>query len=225
MQNGIQNLQKHLSKPFDGIGEKDVSAMNFTLDEINGIFGDFIGWVLVSTLDDLDEAKKNCAPGRVDIQSKLIREKRKKNSILLGAGVKLDISGVSSLVIETYIQYFEQIIDLVLSNAVKYSARAGTVEVFSSKVHGGVRIQIDSIGPHVMKSEIASIGEKGFRCDSAKRMHVTGNGFGLFNVKLLARLLGASVDFRPGSKISFNISGVPFSSFSVVMVFPDSVVR
>ncbi|MDZ7854847.1 hypothetical protein [Sphaerotilus sp.] len=124
------------------MSEKEFASANATLDEINNVWGDFVGWVLIGTLDDLDGARRNCAPGRVDIQSKIIREKKKKHSLLLTKGVKLDITNTHSLVIETYIQYFEQLIDLVLSNAIKYSAKAGSVEVLSNKSPSGVRLQI-----------------------------------------------------------------------------------
>jgi signal transduction histidine kinase len=76
----------------------------------------------------------------------------------------------------------------------------------------------------VAKAEVGRIGEKGFRSDAAKRLHVQGQGVGLFNAKRLAQLLGATIDFRPGTKVLFDSSGVPFASFSVLINFPESPV-
>lgn len=223
MQNGIQTLQKQISA-FEGLRDtKELLSLQKTIKDMSDAWSDYSGWVLLSTLDDISEAKQNCAPGRLDIQSKLTREKNKKHSALTTKGVKLDTSATTSIVIETYIQYFEQILDLLISNAIKYSPKAGTISISTGRKDNNVLIWIESVGPLVTKLEQSRLGEKEFRAEAARQMQVPGQGYGLYNVLRLAELLNIDVQFIPSQK-SVENGGIPIANFLVKLIVPNSVV-
>lgn len=222
IQNGLQSSQKQLEQLKQGSDELAAEKLAGTLDSISEAWQDFSGWILISTLGDLNDARANCAPGRVDLQSKIKRSRIRRKNDLDRNGIRIDTSGVDSLVVETYIPYFEQLLDLLLGNAIKYSPRAGSVEISCSRNKSGFTIAIQSIGPIVLKHETGQLGMAGFRAENAKKLHLTGQGYGLFNCLRLADLLNASLEFRPEARSLFETSGVQYANFTTVLTLPDT---
>jgi signal transduction histidine kinase len=222
MQNGIQTLQKQVSGLDSLKNTRDLETLQKTLKDMSDAWSDYSGWILISTLEDLKDARQNCAPGRLDIQSKFTREKNRKHSVLATKGVKLDTSGTTSIIIETYIQYFEQLLDLLISNAIKYSPKAGTVIITTERRSDLVIVHISSVGPLVAKHEQSRLGEKEFRAETARNMDVSGQGYGLYNVVRISELLEIDVQFIPSQKILFNSSGISFADFTVKLTIPDA---
>lgn len=223
VQNGLQEAQKQIGLLPQAKHSVDIKRLTSTLAKIDDSWQDFAGWILVSTLDDLEDAKKNCAPGRLDVQSKLLRSKLRRSNDTLRNGITIDTSDTVSIVIESYIPYFEQMLDLLVGNAIKYSPRGGTVELSNERLKksAGCKIRLSSLGPLVQKHEIASLGTKGFRSEAAKKCNLTGDGYGLFNVKRLADLLGAKVAFSPSQK-PIDLGGVNYASFDVTLLIPEA---
>lgn len=222
IQNGLQTAQKQLEPLKRGGEALEAGRLAGTLDDISEAWQDFSGWILISTLDDLGDARTNCAPGRVDLQSKITRSKIRRKNDLERNGIKIDTSGVESLVVETYIPYFEQLLDLLVGNATKYSPRAGAVEISCSRNKSGATIAIQSVGPIVLKHEAGQLGVAGFRAENAKKLSLTGQGYGLFNCLRLADLLNASLEFRPEARSIFELGGVQYANFTAVLSLPDA---
>ncbi len=225
IQNGFQTSQKHLEQLKRTRDGGEISKLSTTLNNMTEAWQDFAGWILVSTLDDLEEARSNCAPGRIDIQSKITRSRMRRRNDSERVGLTIDTSDIQPQIIETYIPYFEQLVDLLFGNAIKYSPRAGTVEISSSRSSSGVNITIRSVGPLVSKSELARLGERGFRSEHAKKLPVTGQGYGLYNCKRLADLLSASLDLRPEQRVLYESGGVQYANFAASLNLPDAPVR
>lgn len=220
IQNGLQNLQKHTEALKKCHSPADVERISVEISEVAEYWQDFAGWVLISTLEDAEEARKNCAPGRLDIQSKIMRLKHKRRRDLSSIGLKLDTKSVPSIVVETYIPYFEQLLDLLASNFIKYSPKGGDIEI-SANMQGDVcKICFSSMGPLVANHEKASLGTKGFRSEAAKKLPVTGDGYGLFNVVRIAELIGASVSFNPQTRTTMDFGGVAHANFEVTISIP-----
>lgn len=222
IQNGLQTAQKQLEPLKRGREAAEATRLAGTLNGISEAWQDFAGWVLISTLDDLGDARANCAPGRVDLQSKITRSKIRRKNDLERNGITVDTSGVESLVVETYIPYFEQLLDLLFGNAVKYSPRAGAVEISCCRSKGGATIAIQSVGPIVLRHEMGQLGEAGFRSENAKKLALTGQGYGLFNCRRLADLLNASLELRPEARPIFESGGVQYANFTAVLSLPDA---
>lgn len=222
IQNGLQTAQKQLEPLKRGRDASDATKLANTLSQMSESWQDFAGWILVSTLENSDEARANCAPGRIDTLSKITRSKIRRQNDTVRNGIKIDIDDVQSIVIETYIPYFEQLLDLLFGNAIKYSPRGGIIEVSCGRVKNGANITIRSIGPIVLKHEIPQLGEMGFRSINAQKLHVTGQGYGLFNCKRLADLLGAAIDVRPDQKMLYESSGVQYGNFVVSLNLPEA---
>jgi signal transduction histidine kinase len=222
IQNGLQTAQRQLEKIKSGDESQKIQNVYETLSEISDAWQDFSGWVLISTLENLEEARNNCAPGRVDLKSKIIRSKKKFKGDIERKGLKIDTSAMQSFVIETYIPYFEQALDLIFGNAVKYSQKAGTVEISIDHTKRGYKISLRSIGPIVHKHELIQLGDTGFGSENARKLPVTGQGYGLYNAKRLVKLLDADLEFRPEQRVLYESSGVAYANFLVELHVPDS---
>lgn len=223
LQNSLQNLQKQTEALKKCSSSADVERISIGINEVAEYWQDFSGWVLISTLENAEDARKNCAPGRLDIQSKITRVKHKRRRDLASIGLKLDITNVPNIVVETYIPYFEQLLDLLVSNCIKYSPKGGAIEI-SASIQGEVcKLFFSSIGPLVANHEKTYLGTKGFRSEAAKKLPVSGDGYGLFNVNRLADLIGASTSFNPQTRTTMDYGGVPFANFEVTISIPTTL--
>lgn len=228
IQNGLQTAQRQLEPVKRGKDAADATKVANTLSQMSEAWQDFAGWILVSTLDNADEARANCAPGRIDTLSKITRSKIRRQNDTARNGINIDISDVESLVIETYIPYFEQLLDLLFGNAIKYSPRGGAIEVSCSRngrTNAGASITISSVGPLVLKHEVSQLGDIGFRSVNAQKLPVTGQGYGLYNCKRLADLLGATIEIRPEQRALYELSGVQCGVFAVSLNLPEAPTR
>ncbi|SCZ12391.1 MULTISPECIES: HAMP domain-containing sensor histidine kinase [unclassified Pseudomonas] len=230
IQNDIQNCSRVVNTIItrDEPTSKTAADLNSTLDILENMrdaWGNFSSWMLAVTLDDLEEARKNCAPGVIDIKSKLFRSKKKIEKELKLKRLKIKIEQEDQAVINTYIPYFEQLLDLLIGNAAKYSNEGGNIDIsYSRNAHSnGLIVSISSIGPMVEKFEIPFLCNDGYRGDKAKKATTQGQGKGLFIANKICDLIHAKLIFIPNSRSNFEISGVPYSNFEVQVIFPDDV--
>ncbi|MBE7374587.1 sensor histidine kinase [Pseudomonas lopnurensis] len=223
----IQNELQNAAKLVERLGantqdsEKANQRIRESIESISTHWQDFNGWVLISTLEDLEEAKTNCALGIIEVESKIKRAKIKFSKEVSQKSVTIDISQASSKKIDTYIAYFEQLLDLVIGNAIKYSPPSSTIEIASAIKDRGIAISVSSIGPMVHQGEEIRLGEKGFRSETARKIAVTGQGYGLFNARRICQLLSGSITFRPSFKSIFSVQKIPYSNFEVLIYLPD----
>lgn len=225
IQIGLQTSLKHLDSLKSKIEDpSDLNKINVALGQIKDSWDSYYGWVLLSSLDDEEEASANCAPGYIDLKSKIVRAKKHRQNAITQKGLKVEVNDIkSSIQIQTYIPYFEQLLDLILDNAIKYSVRGGTIELSTSVDGNNVKLMIHSIGPSLIKHEVERLGQKGFRSDNAKKMEVSGQGYGLYNVKRIADLIEAKVSFNPELKILCHSDGIPQSNFTVKLILPETL--
>lgn len=223
LQNSLQTLQKDINTLKNKKDFPELTKISSDLAEVSEYWQDFVGWVLISTLDDVEEAKNNCTAGRLDVQSKFIRAKHKLRRDLSNRSINFDTCNVGSAIIETYIPYFEQMLDLILSNSIKYAPSGGHIEASVIMGNNTCRIMLSSMGPLVEKHEKPLLGTKGFRSEAAKQLTVPGNGVGLFNVIRIAELLKATISFRPTFRTAMHIGNVPYADFEVDIMLPTSI--
>lgn len=219
LQNNLQ-MASRLAANIAETGARGGQELGRHLELARECWDDFSGWVLISNLENIEEARANCVLGLVDSRSKATRSFKKWRSLLQSNGVKFDISRCESVAFDTYIPYFEQLLDLLIGNAIKYSASAGHVEVSAVRAPDSVVFMINSMGPLVSKAELAHLGTKSFRSEEAKKSKVSGQGYGLYNAVRIASFLGAQLGFNPDHKSTFELDGVRYANFSVRASFP-----
>ncbi|GLQ21261.1 sensor histidine kinase [Algimonas porphyrae] len=87
-----------------------------------------------------------------------------------------------------------QILLNLMSNAVKFSPKGGTVLVEARSHQGQMIVRVTDEGPGMSASEIARIGQPFIQGASGKSTETRGSGLGLSLVKSLAELHGGRLD-------------------------------
>jgi signal transduction histidine kinase len=221
IQNEIQTSSKTIDKLKSKSSDTLICDIENHINNIQNHWNDLSGWILVSTLDDIDEARRNCAQGIIDLRSKITRSKLKISNEARAKNLTINTDSIVDAKISTYIPYFEQLLDLLISNAAKYSPAASTIEIEADNNKTGIRISITSTGPLVEKSETPHIGSKGFRTAAAKRLSTTGQGYGLYNAIKICNLINAKLTINPNTKEQYTIKNVAFSTFEVTIHLPE----
>ncbi len=81
------------------------------------------------------------------------------------------------------LETIEQILENLVSNAVKYTPDEGSVVVRFSKADGTVRIEVSDTGIGIPREDRPRLFAEFFRAENAKAMEVVGTGLGLSIVK------------------------------------------
>ncbi len=223
IQLSIQEVDKTISNISTPEEEGRVKYATENLDKIVRLWSDFSDWILVSTLDDIDEAKSNCSAGLLSLNSKIVRAKSVYKRLLKQKRIQFKTVATQDYTIMTFIAYFEQLLNLLIENAIKYSPTNSEIEVHYRKENNYVELSIESIGPIVNKDELSLVSDKGFRTQAAVETKLPGQGYGLYNVAKIAKLLGVKIKFDSMGKRKFPFEGVPYAPFIVTMQLPFDI--
>ena len=96
-------------------------------------------------------------------------------------------------VIETNRDKLEQVVLNILSNALKYTPKGGTIEVFSGRLYQEVYIKITDTGIGIPAEKLPRIFERFYRVDKARSRETGGTGLGLAIAKQLTEELGGRI--------------------------------
>ena len=87
----------------------------------------------------------------------------------------------------------EQILENLVSNAVKYTLADGTVSVKISLAGDMIRMEISDSGIGISKSDRTRLFTEFFRAENARALEKTGTGLGLAIVKEFVDKLGGRI--------------------------------
>ncbi|MFJ5539165.1 sensor histidine kinase [Vreelandella titanicae] len=158
---------------------------------------------------------------KVNIYGKFDKAKKMLHALSRKKKVKVNIKSEvkDGRIIEAY-----SIIDilpyLLLDNAVKYSPEQNDVDITFVYYNDCVKIEILSEGPFVGADEIKKLAGKHYRGRNALKVDdCTGRGLGLYFVGYIAELHDIDITYK-SEKYSYEVNGVPYSTFSVALSVP-----
>ncbi|MFV0559504.1 MAG: ATP-binding protein [Enterococcus sp.] len=110
----------------------------------------------------------------------------------------LDDDLSQEVVLQIYRNHFEQLIIIILDNAVKYSTRRKEVHISISTTLNAFEIAIQDFGEGISEDDLKKIFNRFYRVDKARSRNKGGNGLGLSIAKQLVenykgRILAESV--------------------------------
>lgn len=86
-----------------------------------------------------------------------------------------------------------QVVDNLVSNAVKFSPEGGTVRLRLERIDGGARLEVEDEGPGIPDGKKARVFERFYRADPARKGS-QGTGLGLAIAREIARAHGGEVE-------------------------------
>lgn len=123
---------------------------------------------------------------------------------------------------------FEFVALNLISNAVKYlprtDSRYRTIKIVLKKDVNGLSIEVASWGPKVDRSELAFLGEGGFRSQDARKADSSGQGLGLSRIVAYVREAGFTIKFH-SDDVVIMCGGVQYSLFRVNILVPPIFCR
>ncbi|HYI40178.1 MAG TPA: ATP-binding protein [Allosphingosinicella sp.] len=188
----LTRLQASLRRAASGGGGAE--AMAEALDEADRLQSLFDAVLRISRIES---GRHEAQFGPVDI-SELVRDAAElyapaaeENGLRLSQEVEagLTVAGDRDLL-------FQAVANLV-DNAIKFTPAGGEVRVGLVRDGSGVRLEVGDTGPGVPEGSMGRMAERFFRTPAAAG--VAGFGLGLSLVTAIARLHGATLEFRSGA--------------------------
>jgi signal transduction histidine kinase len=106
-----------------------------------------------------------------------------------------------------------QLLDNLVSNAIKFTPEGGDVEVSVARLNGAVQLEVADTGIGIDAREQLQLFERFFRASTAEQRQIPGTGLGLYIARAIVEAHGGSiaVDSEPGKGTTFLID-LPLSS-------------
>ena len=128
-------------------------------------------------------------------------------SIAAVDGISLDISVQDGPEVQVDPSRLQQVLDNLISNAVKFSPAGGRVEVRATHDAREWRIDVTDGGIGIPPDEVDHLFDRFFRASNARLSKVSGSGLGLPTAKAITELLGGRIEVAStvGSGTTFTV--------------------
>jgi signal transduction histidine kinase len=156
---------------------------------------------LVSLIDDVDALAKAEAPelvlsrGRVDLGALAGRRASAMAAFFEAKEIEV-VSDVAPLSVDGDERRLEQVVDNLLSNALRYTDPGGRVSVRVRGLGGDVVLEVSDTGIGMSPAEAQRVFDRFWRADGSRARATGGSGVGLAIVRELVRAHGGHVDLR-----------------------------
>lgn len=187
----ITNLQLYIEAIRDGVVEADETTMDILLEDVTRLEGLVIG--LKKTFDENVEyfEVKN-----EEFDLSLLIERivytfipnASKNHITINSHIE------NKIVIDSDKDKFTQIIQNLISNAIKAIGQDGNVEVFLSGNPSSFEIKVIDDGIGIAEDKLERIFERFYRIEDARNTNENGHGLGLSITKNFVEALGGKIE-------------------------------
>ena len=158
------------------------------------------GWQLLSIVENINDLS-NISKGKYEVTIELVDLNKILSDKLTAMDdlaksfqveCSYDISALNDNTIFTDEKHFNKILDNLITNAIEYNIKSGTVQITVLPAHDNfIRIEIENTGPGIQENEIELMFKPFSRISKYRINEVSG--IGLVFVKELVELLGGKV--------------------------------
>ena len=148
-------------------------------------------------ISQLEEGRMPKNTQRINIK-KLGKDSLKKHQAQI-EGKKISVSlhaPKMSLAMDSYHDLLENIIDNLISNAVKYTLKGGKIVIDIKKQEKEMIVSVADTGIGILPKDASMIFERFFRAENAKKIDEGGTGLGLSIARESAQELGGKIWFK-----------------------------
>jgi two-component system phosphate regulon sensor histidine kinase PhoR len=110
---------------------------------------------------------------------------------------------------------YNQIVNNLLNNAIRYTPTGGSIIVTLKRTHNGYQLDVADTGIGIPKSAQGKLFERFYRADNAKRVESEGSGLGLYLIRHILELSHGKVwfDSKEGKGTTFHVI-IPLSGMT-----------
>lgn len=108
----------------------------------------------------------------------------------------IQVTGKSSLTIQTFLYYFDPIIKNLIENAISYNRQKGSVTIAVTETNHHCQITIADTGIGMAEKDLERVFERFYRVDKARSRNLGGTGLGLAIVKHYTEVLHGTVTVK-----------------------------
>lgn len=191
---GIVKEEKDRER-FMGVILRECSQMNRLISEI-------------LLLEQLEAAKVRFHWSDVEVVSFLTLQREKYLPLLEEKMLQIELETEQpAYILRTDEQRLEQILNNLLSNAIRYSFPGGRIFVRIVEVDGKLCLSVTDHGEGIPADSLPYVWDRFYRTDKSRSRHKGGTGLGLAVTKKLAESMGGKVfaESRPGQETIFTV--------------------
>ena len=160
------------------------------------------------TISNIEMGKVTLHNKKVNVMSAIEAAKTILDSKAQAKELYLKVSGENSLSAMADKDRLEQILINLIDNGLKFTDKGG-ITVSASEKGEVISFTVSDTGSGIPKKDLARLGERFYRVDSARSRDLGGTGLGLAIVKHLVSSMGGTLDFDSevgkGTTIGFTL--------------------
>jgi PAS domain S-box-containing protein len=124
------------------------------------------------------------------------------------AGIELLLDAPAGLVAEGDPHRLRQVLENLVSNAIKFTPDGGRVEVEAKPEGAGIGFRVTDTGIGIAATDLGHLFDRMYRAQEAERRHIQGTGLGLTIVKAIvdAHEAAIAVASEPGEGTTFRVT-------------------
>ncbi|MGP0005806.1 MAG: ATP-binding protein [Acidimicrobiales bacterium] len=183
----------------DGVGRDDPAEQVEFLDVITRNAERLLR--LVDDLVLLDRAETGILPlewGTFDVPSLVEAAVTTFSRLAQSKGISLESNLGEGVLIAGDAQRIAQLLDILLSNAIKFTPEGGRVSVHATPSEDHWFISVADTGIGVPQAERESLFERFYRASNARAARIPGSGLGLSVARAIAELHGGEISISSG---------------------------
>jgi signal transduction histidine kinase len=196
-------MVRRLPDPDPAEVRAEMDAMLAEIDTMTRLVNDLLA------LARLDDATGEVTLGPVDVRDAAEAATRALQAKADAMGVTIAVDVPRHLAATGNRAMVEQILRILLDNAITYTGRDDTVVVTATRENHNARICVTDHGPGIDPTDRERVFERFYRADRARARHTGGTGLGLAIAQSLVRALGGEItlasDPGEGTTVCFTL--------------------
>jgi signal transduction histidine kinase len=183
------NIDVALSKDVDETEyyRKKLSVINQSVNRMVNITASML------YLSKLDSQGVEARRERVDIHALLEEARERFTDAAQKAAIEVTVAGAENLEVQTSREVLEEIVGIIVENAMNFNRPGGKVTLTARSVRGLVEISIADTGIGIAKGDMPRIFDRFYRAEKSRSRETGGTGLGLAIAHDLAALIGANI--------------------------------
>jgi signal transduction histidine kinase len=155
----------------------------------------------------LEAGQLDLHPSELDLAAIVRQSVSEAEPRAAAKGIALSCNAAEVPVVQADKGRIFQLLDNLVSNAIKFTPEGGDIEVSVARVNGAVHLEVADTGIGIDSDEQLRLFERFFRASTAAQRQIPGTGLGLYIARAIVEAHGGSisVDSEPGRGTSFLI--------------------